>query len=144
MQFLFYFSCVESERKKERRRSPSPPARDDRRRSGGPGGGQQPGELNSIQHFLTILTLDLIFTSNRFTYFFTLGGLTREQHLKLKTQQKQYVDAKEKLEAQLLKLKEQRESLKEEGAVHEDKIMKENHKLQVIKLFLVPTSFFSV
>ena len=62
--------------------------------------------------------------------------------MKLKTQQKQYVDAKEKLEAQLLKLKEQRESLKEEGAVHEDKIMKENHKLQVIKLFLVPTSFF--
>ena len=63
--------------------------------------------------------------------------------MKLKTQQKQYVDAKEKLEAQLLKLKEQRESLKEEGAVHEDKIMKENHKLQVIKLFLVPTFFFS-
>ena len=61
--------------------------------------------------------------------------------MKLKTQQKQYVDAKEKLEAQLLKLKEQRESLKEEGAVHEDKIMKENHKLQVIKLFLVPTCF---
>ena len=61
--------------------------------------------------------------------------------MKLKTQQKQYVDAKEKLEAQLLKLKEQRESLKEEGAVHEDKIMKENHKLQVMKLFLVPIFF---
>ena len=98
---------------------------------------------NDLQHFLTILTFDLIFTSNRYIYVFTLGGLTREQHLKLKTQQKQYVDAKEKLEAQLLKLKEQRESLKEEGAVHEDKIMKENHKLQVIKLFLVSTFFFS-
>ena len=50
----------------------------------------------------------------------------------MKTQQKQYIDAKEKLEAQLLKLKEQREALKEDGAVHEDKIMKENHKLQVM------------
>jgi hypothetical protein len=34
------------------------------------------------------------------------------------------------LEAQLLKLKEQREALKEDGAVHEDLIMKENAKLQ--------------
>ena len=59
------------------------------------------------------------------------SGITKEQHLKLKGQQKQYLDAKDKLEAQLLKLKEQREALKEDGAVHEDKIMKENHKLQV-------------
>jgi len=58
------------------------------------------------------------------------SGITKEQHLKLKGQQKQYLDAKDKLEAQLLKLKEQREALKEDGAVHEDKIMKENHKLQ--------------
>merc|ERR1712083_834230 len=42
----------------------------------------------------------------------------------------QYLDAKQKLEAQLLKLKEQREALKEDGAVHEDQIMKENAKLQ--------------
>ena len=61
------------------------------------------------------------------------SGITKEQHLKLKGQQKQYLDAKDKLEAQLLKLKEQREALKEDGAVHEDKIMKENHKLQVCK-----------
>ena len=59
------------------------------------------------------------------------GGITREQHEKLKAQQKQYHDAKEKLEAQLLKLKEQRETLKEDGAVHDDQIMKENAKLQV-------------
>ena len=32
----------------------------------------------------------------------------------------------------MLKLKEQREALKEDGAVHEDLIMKENAKLQVL------------
>ena len=69
--------------------------------------------------------------------FYFLGGITREQHEKLKTQQKQYHDAKEKLEAQLLKLKEQREALKEDGAVHDDQIMKENAKLQVSDNFLV-------
>ena len=63
------------------------------------------------------------------------GGITREQHDKLKAQQKQYYDAKEKLEAQLLKLKEQRETLKEDGAVHDDQIMKENAKLQVSRTF---------
>ena len=57
--------------------------------------------------------------------------MTKEQHDKLRTQQKQYLDAKDKLDAQLLKLKEQREALKEDGAVHEDHIMKENAKLQV-------------
>ena len=67
------------------------------------------------------------------------GGITREQHDKLKAQQKQYYDAKEKLEAQLLKLKEQRETLKEDGAVHDDQIMKENAKLQVSLFF--PISF---
>jgi uncharacterized protein YjbK len=41
------------------------------------------------------------------------------------------LDAKVKLETQLLKLKEQREALKDEGSVHDDKIMKENAKLQV-------------
>ena len=58
-------------------------------------------------------------------------GITREQHDKLRAQKQQYLEAKGKLEAQLLKLKEQREALKEDGAVHEDLIMKENAKLQV-------------
>ena len=58
-----------------------------------------------------------------------------EQRDKLQLQKEQYVDAKEKLEAQLLKLKEQREALKEGGAKHEDAIMKENAKLQVRDLF---------
>jgi hypothetical protein len=35
-----------------------------------------------------------------------------------------------------LKLKEQREALKEDGAVHEDLIMKENAKLQVLDINL--------
>ena len=48
------------------------------------------------------------------------------------TQQKQYLDAKLKLEDQLLKLKEEREALKERGNQHEDNIMRENAKLQVI------------
>ncbi len=39
--------------------------------------------------------------------------------------------AAEKLEDQLLKLKEQREILKGQGHKHEDNIMKENAKLQV-------------
>merc|ERR1712083_793961 len=58
------------------------------------------------------------------------AGITREQHDKLRAQKQQYLEAKGKLEAQLLKLKEQREALKEDGAVHEDLIMKENAKLQ--------------
>ena len=52
------------------------------------------------------------------------------------SQQKQYIDAKLKLEDQLLKLKEEREELKDRGNKHEDKIMRENAKLQVIKTFL--------
>ena len=71
-----------------------------------------------------------------YKYFFLpyLGptGITREQHDKLRAQKQQYLEAKGKLEAQLLKLKEQREALKEDGAVHEDLIMKENAKLQVL------------
>ena len=62
-------------------------------------------------------------------------GITREQHDKLRAQKQQYLEAKGKLEAQLLKLKEQREALKEDGAVHEDLIMKENAKLQVMHNF---------
>lgn len=58
-------------------------------------------------------------------------GITKEQHDKLKDQQRAYLDARDKLEAQLLKLKEQREGLKEDGHVHDDQIMKENAKLQV-------------
>merc|ERR1712243_88863 len=42
----------------------------------------------------------------------------------------QYERAAEKLEDQLLKLKEQREALKLQGQKHEDTIMKENAKLQ--------------
>ncbi len=41
------------------------------------------------------------------------------------------MDASSKLDGQLLKLKEQREALKEGGAKHEDDIMKENARLQV-------------
>ena len=80
----------------------------------------------------------LVINQISYVFFYLIGGITKEQHLKLKTQQKQYIDAKEKLEAQLLKLKEQREALKEDGAGHEDKIMKENHKLQVMN----PPGFF--
>ena len=58
-------------------------------------------------------------------------GMTVEQRDKLKSQQGQYKDAKVKLEDQLLKLKEEREKLKEDGNKHEDKIMRENAKLQV-------------
>jgi len=46
-------------------------------------------------------------------------------------QKEQYEKAAEKLEDQLLKLKEQREALKQQGQKHEDTIMKENAKLQV-------------
>ncbi len=91
---------------------------------------------------------------NLFPFSLFVLGITREQSDKLKEQQKQYLVAKEKLETQLLKLKEQRESLKvivrllwctrqvmythlffnvnlqEDGHVHEDKIMRENAKLQ--------------
>ena len=61
--------------------------------------------------------------------------------------EKQYVEAKMKLEDQLLKLKEEREDLKERGNRHEDKIMRENAKLQVniallaITLFFLPSMF---
>ena len=78
---------------------------------------------------LKSLLCKLLFLKHKFN--FIAGGITRDQHEKLKAQQKQYHDAKEKLEAQLLKLKEQRETLKEDGAVHDDQIMKENAKLQV-------------
>ena len=66
-----------------------------------------------------------------------LGGITRVQYERLKDQQDKYLVAKEKLEAQLLKLKEQREVLKEDGHVHEDKIMRENAKLQVIRAKII-------
>ena len=52
------------------------------------------------------------------------------------SQQKQYIDAKLKLEDQLLKLKEEREELKERGNKHDDKIMRENAKLQVTIKFV--------
>ncbi len=63
----------------------------------------------------------------------TIGnaGITAEQREKFKEQRGQYLEANEKLEAQLMKLKEQREELKERGAKHEDDIMKENARLQV-------------
>ena len=60
-------------------------------------------------------------------------GITVEQREKLVNQKKQYIDAKLKLEDQLLKLKEEREDLKERGNKHEDKIMRDNAKLQVIE-----------
>ena len=82
---------------------------------------------------LTIFTTISLFIVTYLYFSFILGqsGITREQHEKWKKQKQQYLEAKEKLEAQLLRLKEQREALKEDGAVHEDQIMKENAKLQV-------------
>ena len=65
----------------------------------------------------------------------SLLGITVEQREKLMNQKKQYIDAKLKLEDQLLKLKEEREELKERGNKHEDKIMRDNAKLQVCKSF---------
>ena len=67
------------------------------------------------------------------------GPLSDEQRDKLLKQREQYEGAAEKLEHQLLKLKEQRELLKEQGHKHEDTIMKENAKLQVFMLN-VPSS----
>lgn len=58
------------------------------------------------------------------------GPLSPEQREKLVKQKEQYERAAEKLEDQLLKLKEQREALKLQGQKHEDTIMKENAKLQ--------------
>merc|ERR1712066_589427 len=49
---------------------------------------------------------------------------------KLLKQKDQYLTAADRLEDQLLKLKEQREALKQQGQKHEDSIMKENAKLQ--------------
>ena len=51
--------------------------------------------------------------------------------VKVKKQQATYQEAKVKLEDQLLKLKEDREKLKDAGNKHEDKVMRENAKLQV-------------
>ncbi len=59
------------------------------------------------------------------------AGITSEQRAKFKKQHSEYVEATGKLDDQLLKLKIQRESLKEGGAKHEDAIMKENARLQV-------------
>ena len=77
--------------------------------------------------------------TNKMRSNLTLLGITLEQREKLMSQKKQYIDAKLKLEDQLLKLKEEREELKERGNKHEDKIMRENAKLQVIK-----TKFFII
>jgi len=41
------------------------------------------------------------------------------------------MEAQMKLEVQLLKLKQEREALKDRGAQHEDSVMKENAVLQV-------------
>ena len=49
-----------------------------------------------------------------------------------------------KLEDQLLKLKEEREDLKERGNRHEDKIMRENAKLQVNIALLAITLCFKL
>ena len=51
--------------------------------------------------------------------------------VKVRRQHATYVEAKVKLEGQLLKLKEQREVLKDAGQKHEDQDMRENAKLQV-------------
>ncbi len=43
----------------------------------------------------------------------------------------QLMEAQMKLEVQLLKLKQEREALKDRGAQHEDSVMKENAVIQV-------------
>merc|ERR1712018_1056980 len=58
------------------------------------------------------------------------GPLSDDQRDKLLKQREQYEVAAEKLEDQLLKLKQNREALKSQGNKHEDNIMKENAKLQ--------------
>ena len=76
--------------------------------------------------------------SNHWKYFYEKLNMNRtvafllEFLEKLLKQREQYEVAAEKLEDQLLKLKEQREILKGQGHKHEDNIMKENAKLQVI------------
>ena len=57
--------------------------------------------------------------------------ITREQREKLLEQREHYSQTKGKMENNLLKLKEQREVLKEQGAKHEDAVMKENARFQV-------------
>ena len=87
---------------------------------------------------ISCITKSLLHT-NKIEFNLTLLGITLEQREKLMSQKKQYIDAKLKLEDQLLKLKEEREELKERGNKHDDKIMRENAKLQVIK-----TKFFII
>merc|ERR1719232_161730 len=61
---------------------------------------------------------------------YVYGPLSDDQRDKLLKQREQYEVAAEKLEDQLLKLKQNREALKSQGNKHEDNIMKENAKLQ--------------
>ncbi len=49
----------------------------------------------------------------------------------MRERKKQCEDAKQKLEDQLLKLKEEREEMKHKGAKHEDETMRDNAKHQV-------------
>ena len=59
-------------------------------------------------------------------------------------QKDQYLTAAERLEDQLLKLKEQREALKQQGQKHEDSIMKENAKLQVMSILVLTKSVYEM
>ena len=64
-------------------------------------------------------------------YYNLIIHISEIDPVKVRRQHATYVEAKVKLEGQLLKLKEQREVLKDAGQKHEDQDMRENAKLQV-------------
>ena len=63
--------------------------------------------------------------------FFYSTAITFPEYKSYQDQVNLLMDGKIKLEFQLLKLKQDREVLKDQGAVHEDTIMKENANMQV-------------
>ena len=69
--------------------------------------------------------------SGQFAYYNFMTNISEIDPVKVRRQHATYVEAKVKLEGQLLKLKEQREVLKDAGQKHEDQDMRENAKLQV-------------
>ena len=60
-----------------------------------------------------------------------LTAITFPEYKSYQDQVNQLMDGKMKLEFHLLKLKQDREILKDQGAVHEDTIMKDNANMQV-------------
>jgi len=98
---------------------------------------QKDGIFSKIQllSILNVPKFQFILHSNirakgRISSPYVYGPLSDDQRDKLLKQREQYEVAAEKLEDQLLKLKQNREALKSQGNKHEDNIMKENAKLQ--------------